>query len=75
MLKTGYLWIVAQVRDRVCAPVRRDNARAQASGLSTIQAKTMLWLTCTVLSSGDLVHYGISRAKSWASVNCDTSER
>ena len=57
----------------VCAPVRRDNPRALARGLSTVQAhKTMLYLTCTTITSVDLAHYRVSRAKDWISVDCGT---
>ena len=42
-----------------CAPVRRDNPRALA--------------TCTTITSVDLAHYGVSRAKDWVSVDCGTS--
>ena len=41
----------------VCAPVRRDNPRALARGLSTVQ-------------TNHARHYGVSRAKDWVSVNC-----
>ena len=58
----------------VCAPVLRDNPRALARGLSTVQAqKTMLYLTCTTITSVELAHYGVSRAKDWVSVDCGTS--
>ena len=33
-------------------------------------AQTMLYLTCTMISSVDLAHYGVSRAKDWVSVDC-----
>ena len=57
----------------LCAPIRRDNPRALASGLSTVQAqKTMLYLTCTMLSSVDLAYYGVSHAKDWIYVDCGT---
>ena len=36
-------------------------------------AQTMLYLTCTMISSVDLAHYGVSRAKDWVSVDCGTS--
>ena len=29
-------------------------------------AQIMLYLTCTMVSSVDLAHYGVSRAKDWA---------
>ena len=32
----------------------------------------MLYLTYTMVSSVDLAHYGVSRAKDWVSVNCGT---
>ena len=32
----------------------------------------MLYLTCTMISSVDLAHYGVSRAKDWVSVDCGT---
>ena len=35
-------------------------------------AQTMLYLTCTTITSVDLAHYGVSRAKDWVSVYCDT---
>ena len=34
----------------------------------------MLYLTCTTISSLDLAHYGVSRAKDWVSVGCGTSD-
>ena len=33
-------------------------------------AQTMLYLICTMISSQDLAHYGVSRAKDWVSVDC-----
>ena len=58
----------------VCAPVRKDNPLALARGLSTVQAhKTMLYLICTMISSVDLAHNGVSRAKDWVSVDCGTN--
>ena len=57
----------------VCAPVRRDNPRALARGLSLrTGAQTMLYLTCTKIPSVDLAHYGISRANNRVSVDCGT---
>ena len=32
----------------------------------------MLHLTCSLLSSVDLTHYGVSRTKDWISVDCGT---
>ena len=34
----------------------------------------MLYLTCTTITSVDLTHYGVSRAKDWVSVDCGTNE-
>ena len=47
----------------VRAPVWRDNPKALARGLSTVTgAQTMLYLTCTMLSSVDLAHYRVYHA-------------
>ena len=35
-------------------------------------AQTMLYLTCTTITSLDLAHYGLSRAKDWVSVGGGT---
>ena len=35
----------------------------------------MLYLTCTTITSIDLAHYGVSRAKDWVSVKCGTISR
>ena len=35
-------------------------------------AQTMLYLTCTMISSVDLADYGVFHAKDWVSVNCGT---
>ena len=32
----------------------------------------MLYLTCTMLSSVDVAHYGVFRPKDWVSVDCGT---
>ena len=49
----------------VCAPVRRDNPRALARALSAVQAHKPI-------TSVDLAHYGVSRAKDWVFVDCGT---
>ena len=36
-------------------------------------AQTMLLLTCTMISSVDIAHDGVSRAREWVSVKCGTS--
>ena len=33
----------------------------------------MLYLTCTMISSVDLAHYGVSHVKDWVSGDCGTS--
>ena len=33
----------------------------------------MLYLTCTTITSIDLAHYRVSRAKDWVSVKCGTN--
>ena len=65
MLKIGYLWIVVQVRkSMVCASVRRDDPRDFSDVIiDFIGAQTMLYLTCTTISSADLAEYGVSLAK------------
>ena len=35
-------------------------------------AQTMFYLTCTMISSVDLAHYGLPRAKDWVTVDCGT---
>ena len=61
----------------VCAPVRRkDNPLAKARGLSLrTGAQTVLYLTCTTITSVDLARYGVSRAKDWVSLDCGTVYR
>ena len=57
-----------------CASVRRDNPRAITRGLSLrTGAQTMLYLACTMISSVDLAHYGVSRAKDWIFVDCGSN--
>ena len=34
----------------------------------------MLYITCTMITSVDLAHYGVSRAKDWVSVDCGTNK-
>ena len=48
-------------------------ALVKARGLSLrTGVQTMLYLTCTTITSVDLAHYGVSRAKDWVSVDCGT---
>ena len=37
-------------------------------------AQTMLYLTCTTITSIDLAHYGVSCANDWVSVDCGTRD-
>ena len=52
----------------VCALAlaRRDNSTG---------AQTMLYLTCTAITSIDLAHYVVSRAKDWVPVDCGTNAK
>ena len=52
----------------VCAPIR-----SIIPSLKLGDYLSMLYLTCTTISSVDLAHYGVSRAKDWVSVDSDTS--
>ena len=45
----------------LCPRVQRDNPRALASGLSTVQADELLFFTCSMTPSADLGHYGESK--------------
>ena len=48
----------------VCAPGRRDNPRALARGFSTLQPHKPCSISLfTMISSVDLAHYRVSRAK------------
>ena len=40
--------------------------------INRIGAQTMLYLTCIMISSVDLAHYGVNRAKDSVSVDCVT---
>ena len=57
----------------VCAPVRRDNPSFSEGIIDRSGAQTMLYLTCTTITSVDLANYGVSRAKDWVSVDCGTN--
>ena len=51
-----------------CAPVRRDNLRALARGLSTVQADIL----CSILLVPYFACYGVFRAKDWVPEDCGT---
>ena len=62
-----------QVRDRawfvrLYGEIRRDRGLSLRTG-----AQTMLYLTCTTITSVDLAHYGVSHDKESVSVNCGTT--
>ena len=60
----------------VCAPEMRGNLRALKRGLSLrTGAQTMLYLTCTMISSVDFAYYRVSRAKDWVHVSVDCGTR
>ena len=44
-----------------------------SGGIDRTGAQTMLYLTCTMIVSEDLAHYGVSRAEDWVSVDCGTN--
>ena len=77
MLKIGYLWIVIQVRDRAWF-VRLYGEiipELYRGIIDRTGAQTMLYLTCTMIFSVDLAHYGVSRVKDWVSGDYGTSGR
>ena len=47
----------------VCLPVRRDNPRALASGLSTVQADKLSSISLVACTQYRLARYTVSRAK------------
>ena len=48
----------------VCPPVRRDNPRAPARGLSLrTGGQTMLYFTCSMMLIVDFARYGVSCVK------------
>ena len=49
----------------VCPPVRRDNPRALASGLSTVQVddRALSHLSCSIITSVELARYEVSHVK------------
>ena len=55
-----------QVRDRAWF------VRLYGKIIDRTGAQTMLELTCTTITSVDLAHYGVSRAKDWVSVDWGT---
>ena len=58
--------VLLQVRDRAWF------VRMYGEIIDRTVAQTMLYLTCTTISSVDLAQYGVSLAKDWVSVECGT---
>ena len=54
---------VFSVLERACPPVQRDNSRALASGVLTVQLEKNISLTCTTIPNAGFSRYGTSRAK------------
>ena len=49
-------------------------ARLYGEIIDRTGAQTMLYLTCTMISSVDVAHYGVSRAKDLVSVDWGTND-
>ena len=56
----------------MCAYAERYSPSFSEGNIDRTGAQTMLYLTCTTITSVDLAHYGVSRAKGWVSVDCGT---
>ena len=53
--------------------IDRTGAQSFSEGIiDRTGAQTMLHLICTTITSEDLAHNGVSRAKDWVSVDFDT---
>ena len=61
-----------QVGDRAWA-VRLYGEIISEGIIDRTGAQPMLYLTCTTITSINLAHYGVSRAKDWVSVKCGTN--
>ena len=71
MVYTGYRG-TSEIEHGLCA-CAVDNPLAKARGLSfRTGAQTMFYLTCTTITSVDLAHYGVSRAKDCVTMDCGT---
>ena len=68
---TGYRG-TSEIEHGLCA-CTVDNPLAKVRGLSLrTGAQTMFYLTCTMITSVDLAHYGVSRAKDCVTMDCGT---
>ena len=56
----------------MCACTERLSLSLREGIIDCAGAQTMLYLTCSMISSVELAQYGISHAKDWGSVNCGT---
>ena len=56
----------------LCACTERSYPSFSAGIIDHTGEQTMLYLTCTSITSVDLAHYGVYRAKDWVSVDCGT---
>ena len=56
----------------MCACTERYSPSFSERIIERTGTQTMLYIICTMLSSVDLAHYGVSRAKNWVSVDCGT---
>ena len=57
----------------MCACTERLTPSFSEGIIDRTGAQTMLYLTCTMISSVDLAHYGVSLAKYWVSMDCGTN--
>ena len=57
----------------VCTPVRSIIPSLSEGIIDRAGAQNMLYLSSTIISSVDLAHYGVFRAKDWVSVDCGRS--
>ena len=61
---------ISERQNVVCTPA----GRYKSSGIiDRTGAQTMIYLTCNMISSVVLAHYGVSCAKDWVSGDCGTS--
>ena len=57
----------------MCACTEKLSPSLSEGIIDRTGAQTMLCFTCTMISSVDLVHYGVSRVKDWVSGDCGTN--
>ena len=59
----------------MCVCTERESSSFSEGIIDRTGTQTMLYLICTMISSVDLAHYGVSRVTDWVSVDCGTSGR